>query len=181
MLVTIREDQFQVSAVEFRAGSFIHWNLKLHTFYHIIPGLSEWRKSSQGNIELDLHKGIKIVWRNIHHEATKVLPNQYLWYDILYKYNDDFQGDFEKSIFVKAETRMEEEEEKHNEVQNKLAADRDRGRELKKIIAERYGKMRARSRVGPKCKSRQRTPAARRPFERTCWTGETSTSWTLSN
>ena len=102
---------------------------------------------SQGGVELEFGKGVKIAWRNIHYQATKILPNQYLWIDIMRKYRDDFEGDFEQGVFAKAEQRMEEEEDKYNQAKETAAKDRERIRKVDKALVETAQKIRARSRV----------------------------------
>ena len=146
--VRMREDLFSISVIELRGKKFIHWLLEVNYFYHTLPGLSEWRKSSQGTVELELAKAIRIVWRNIHHEATKIWPNQYLWLEIMHKYRDDFDGDFEMSIFQKADQRMEEEEDKLNEKRQKKYEDREKKKEISEEMRLLHSKIKARNRVG---------------------------------
>ena len=138
---------FELSAIEFKVKKFIHWRLQLHFFYHILPMLSFWESVSQGAVELDFAKGIKIVWRNIHHQATKILPNQYLWWEVMHRHRDEFEGDFERGIFSKAEQRMDEEEDKLNDANEMKSEDRKRQKEASKAIAESLSKIRARTRV----------------------------------
>jgi len=149
--VNIREDFFTVSAIEFRGRKFIHWFLKVDYFYHALPMLSEWRKSSEGRVELDIAKGIKIAWRNIHYQATKIHPNQYLWTDIMFKYREDFDDDFDLGVFAKAEQRQQEEEDKHNDKREKVAADKERAKAVAKELANTAMKIRARIRLAYNC------------------------------
>ena len=145
--VVLREDYFSVSAVEFRGKKFTHWLLKVNYFYHALPKLSAWRRASQGTVELEIAKALRIVWRNLHHEATKVWPNQYLWAEIMHKYRDDFDGDFEMGIFGKAEQRMQEEEDKMNLRRDQRAQDRATGRRVAQELRATHSKILARSRV----------------------------------
>lgn len=145
--VTIREDMFEISALEFKSKKFIHWRLQLNFFYHILPLASGWESVSQGAVELDFAKGIKIVWRNIHHQATKILPNQYLWWEVMHRHKDEFDGDFEQGIFLKADQRIEEEEDKRNDSRDSKAEDKRRAKDLAKALAHTVSKIRARTRV----------------------------------
>lgn len=145
--VSIREDQFSVSAIEFRWSKFIHWRLNLHFFYHILPKLSDWEVASQGTVELEFTKGVKIVWRNIHHEATKILPNQYLWTEILQKYSDELESDLDLAIFQKAEARIEEEETKKNDEKLRRQQDKQNAVLVDQILAERVGRIKAATRA----------------------------------
>ncbi len=146
--VDLREDYFEVSAVEFRGKRFVHWLLKVNYFYHALPGLSGWRRGAQGTVELEVAKAVRIVWRNIHHEATKVWPNQYLWTEILQQYREDFEGDFERGVFGKAEQRMQEEEDKANLRREQQAEDRLRAKQAVQALRLLHSQLLARSRVG---------------------------------
>lgn len=99
-------DQFEVSLLEFHEHLAVHWKLKLHTFYHILPAPSTYKPSSGNRVELVIRKGVKIAWRNIHYEATVVYPNQYAWYEI----NKRFSGQLidDTYIFKKAQDRIDE-------------------------------------------------------------------------
>ena len=143
--VDIGHDHFRVSVLELRQGLCIHWLLHLHTFYHILPGLSEFRVGAQGRVELELEKGIKIAWRNVHYEATKIYANQYIWWEMNRKYADELEGD--GYIFQKAMKRIDEEEDKRYDSGEEVRRDRIRLRELEKEYDSMMRGVRARTRV----------------------------------
>lgn len=128
--VKIKHDSFSVSVLEFSQGFIIHWHLNLHTFYHILPGTSNWALEAGGRLTIELDKGIKIAWRNVHFQATVIYPNQHIWWEILSKYSDELEGDL--YIFDKAEKRIEEEEDKKNLKEEMSSFDSKYAKELRK-------------------------------------------------
>lgn len=118
--VDIGYDSFEVQAVYYKAQIPIYFGLKLHTFQHIIPNLSEYSyKDNTGIIELVLEKPFAIAWRNIHYQTTTILRNQYAWTEINNKYRDELEDDW--AVFDRAQKRLDQVEDTRNrEIDQKI-------------------------------------------------------------
>ena len=130
--VTVTMPELFVSAYAFTGDYPVHFNLAIKTYKFMNQHGSSWSKIEMGNLFLEILKSPSpYVWRNIHSEEFYDAPNQYIWWDMYYRYRDSMEAGF--GLLEDFERKREDNENKALEREDQLIEDH---RYIAKITVE---------------------------------------------
>ena len=98
-----------LTAYSFISEIPIKFSLNIKTYKFMSQYGSKWHKTEMGTIFLEILKSPSpYVWRNMHADEFYNPPNQYIWWDMYYKYRDSLEAAF--GLLEDFERRREERE-----------------------------------------------------------------------